>query len=311
MARHQVTVVGSFVMDLIGLVDEFPKDGQTVIGKGFYSLPGGKGANQAVAAARLGASVRMIGRLGADAYGDEFVRLFEREGIAIDRVRQIEGQHTALGLIQINQRAENKIVVIPGANYDYSPDDAQSDAADYLDSDFVVVQLELRNEVTYDVIRRCHAAGVPVVLNPAPAVPLPKEILACVSYLTPNETELAILSGLPTETQEEVEAAVKTLLGYGVRNIVATLGAKGALVANGEGLTYVPGYRVEAIDTVAAGDSFNGAMVARLSAGDDLIDAVRYANAVGALTVTKKGAIPSLPTAAEVRDFLRAVDHGK
>ena len=300
----KISVVGSFVMDLIGTVDEFPKEGQTVIGKSFYTMPGGKGANQAVAAARLGADVAMYGRVGADGYGDAFLTLFEAEGIDVSDVKQLSDYPTALGLIQINKHAENKIVVIPGANFGYTLEDVKKDAGKFSNSEYVIVQLELQHDVTYKIIETCYDAGVNVILNPAPAVPIPSEVLSKVTYLTPNETELEILSGLSVQSVEDAKKAIQKLLDFGVKHVVATLGSKGALVGDMYGFDLIPGYEVEAIDTVAAGDSFNGAVAAALSRGVELREAVRYANAVGALTVTKKGAIPALPSANEVENFI-------
>ena len=301
----RITVVGSFVMDLIGTVDQFPLDGQTVIGKTFNTMPGGKGANQAVSAARLGGDVSMVGRVGDDAYGKVFLELFKAEGINTDRVQALEGFPTGVGLIQINSKAENKIVVIPGANYGYTIGDLSADAHEIMKSDYVVLQLELLHEVTEKTIDLCAKAGVKVILNPAPAVPLNKEILSKVTYLTPNETELEILSGIKVNTIEDAKEAVKMLLDIGVEHVVATLGKNGALIGDKDGFRHIGGYEVEAIDTVAAGDSFNGALVTALSKGETLDDAVKYANAVGALTVTRKGAIPSLPMEKEVASFLK------
>lgn len=303
----RITVVGSFVMDLIGTVDQFPLDGQTIIGKTFNTMPGGKGANQAVAAARLGGDVSMVGRVGDDAYGKIFLELFKAEGIHTDCVQALEGFPTGVGLIQINSKAENKIVVIPGANYGYTVDDLLADVHEIIQSEYVVLQLELLHDVTAKTIELCASAGVKLILNPAPAVPLNKEILSKVTYLTPNETELEILSGIKVDTIEDAKEAVKMLLDIGVEHVVATLGKNGALVGDKDGFRHISGYEVQAIDTVAAGDSFNGALVTALSKGETLDDAVKYANAVGALTVTKKGAIPSLPTEKEVENFIK--DH--
>ena len=301
----RITIVGSFVMDLIGTVDQFPLDGQTVIGKTFNTMPGGKGANQAVAAARLGGDVSMVGRVGDDAYGKLFLELFKAEGINTDGVKALDGLPTGVGLIQINSKAENKIVVIPGANYGYTVGDLSADVHKIITSEFVVLQLELLHEVTAKTIEICASAGVKVILNPAPAVPLNKEILSKVAYLTPNETELEILSGIKINSIEDAKKAVKVLLDIGVEHVVATLGNKGALIGDKDGFRHISGYEVQAIDTVAAGDSFNGALVTALSKGETIDDAVKYANAVGALTVTKKGAIPSLPTEKEVASFLK------
>ncbi len=299
-----IAVVGSLVMDLVAQVDAFPLEGQTIIGGDFSSHPGGKGANQAVSAARMGAQVKMYGKVGADDYGKTFLEVLNNEGIDAAGVSVDAEAPTALGLIQINRCAENKIVVVPGANYAYSCDDLERDLEAVLNCDLVIAQLELRHEVTYALIEACDKAGVPVILNPAPAVELPVSVLSKVTYLTPNETELGILTGLPVDTREEVAAAVAKLLDMGVQTVVATMGKRGAVIGTRAGLDTVGAYTVEAIDTVAAGDAFNGALAYGVTEGMSMKAAVGFANAVGALAVTKRGAIPSLPYKKEVLEFI-------
>jgi ribokinase len=189
---RKIAVVGSFVMDLIAQVDEFPQEGQTVIGKGFVTLPGGKGANQAVSASRQGADVAMYGRVGDDDFGKTFLGLFESEGIDTGRVKMLKEFPTAMGLIQLNRSGENKIVVVPGANFGYELDDLIRDSEDFLKADLVLAQLELKPEVTFKLIELCFDAKVPIILNPAPATAIPDDILSKITILTPNETELEI-----------------------------------------------------------------------------------------------------------------------
>lgn len=303
----KITVIGSFNIDMVIHMAAFPLPGQTVTAKTPDYLPGGKGANQAVACARIGGDVEMIGKLGDDAYGRDFRRLMQDEGIDISHVFT-SSLPTGMALIQINDAGENQICVIPSANHDLDMNDV--DAIDPLlgHTEWVILQLELRPDVTFELIRRCHRHGVRVVLNPAPAIPIDAEILSLVDYLTPNETELSILTGMPVETDEQIAAATAHLLALGVGNVVATVGSRGAAIANADGFRIVPGFPVKPIDTVAAGDSFNGALVHYLSIGTPLEQAVRYANAVGALTVTKKGAIPSLPTKEQLAAFLQSCE---
>jgi ribokinase len=301
---NKITVVGSFVMDLIGTMENFPLEGQTIIGNTFKTLPGGKGANQAVSAARLGCQVEMIGTVGNDAFGDTFKKVFKEENIDITHVQTSSVSPTAVGLIQINNKGENKIVVIPGANYDYSIEDLNNVRQVIKDSNLIVAQLELKHEITFALIELCHELNVPIVLNPAPAIPINPSYLKKVTYLTPNETELEILSGIKVQTLEDTKMAIEKLLDIGVKNVIATLGSKGALIGNQSGFDYVPGFKVKAVDTVAAGDSFNGALAYGIVNGKSLHEAVRYANAVGALTVTKQGAIPSLPLKEDVDKFI-------
>ncbi|MGN1053196.1 MAG: PfkB family carbohydrate kinase, partial [Candidatus Scatosoma sp.] len=190
------------------------------------------------------------------------------------------------------------------ANFEFGFDELEKIDSVIKNTELVVLQLEMRLDVTKEIIRRAHGYGVKVLLNPAPAVKLEKEILGMVDYITPNETELSVLTGLPTETEEEVIAAAKVLLSYGTKTIIATLGSRGALIATKEGAEIVSGYKVKAVDTVAAGDSFNGALAVALTEGKTLKEAVQFANAMGALTVTEKGAIPSLHTRKQVTDFI-------
>lgn len=299
-----ITVVGSFVMDMVARMERFPQAGETLIGQSVQYFPGGKGANQCVAAARLGAQVRMVGMLGQDANAQQFRNILAEDGIDDTYVFNCP-LPTAVAQVQINAQGQNRIVVIPSANHAFGFEEL--DQVDHLlrQSRMVVLQLEMRLDVTLEIIRRCHRYGVPVMLNPAPAVPLDREILAMVTYLTPNETELAILSGMPTGTLDEQQAAAKALNRMGVRTCVATLGENGALVSTENECYVIPAYQVDAVDTVAAGDSFNGALAVALSEGKPMAEAVTFANAMAALTVQVSGAIPSLHTRAQVEAFLR------
>ena len=301
----KITVIGSFNIDMVIHMDAFPLPGQTVMANPPSYLPGGKGANQAVACARVGGDVEMIGKLGDDAYGRDFRRLMQDEGIDASHVFT-SSLPTGMALIQINAAGENQICVIPCANHDLDHADVQAIRPLLAKTEWVILQLELRPDVTFALIRLCHELGVRVVLNPAPAIPIAKEILAMVDYLTPNETELSILSGMPVDTDEQLRAATEHLLSLGTKNVIATVGSRGAAIANADGFCIIPGFPVTPVDTVAAGDSFNGAMVHFLSTGLPIEQAVRYANAVGALTVTKSGAIPSLPTREQLEEFLQS-----
>lgn len=299
----KITVVGSFVMDNVAKMKKYPEAGETILGESIELFPGGKGANQCVSIARLGGDVEMIGTLGKDGNGDVFRKILKEEGIKSEKVFCCE-KPTAIAQVQINEEGQNRICVIPSANYEFGIEELDEVDEVLRNTELVVLQLEMRLDVTKELIRRVHGYGVKVLLNPAPAVPLEDEILSKIEYLTPNETELSILTGLPTETDEEVIEAAKKLLKTGVKNVIATLGNRGALLATAEEIKLVPGYKVKAVDTVAAGDSFNGALAVALTEGKTLEEAVRFANAMGALTVQKKGAIPSLHTRKEVETFL-------
>lgn len=299
----KITVIGSFVMDNVAKMAKFPQAGETILGESLELFPGGKGINQCVSVARLGGDVEMVGMLGKDGNADVFRRIMKEDGIKADNVFSCD-KPTAVAQVQINADGQNRICVIPSANFEFGFDELDKVDSVIKNTELVILQLELRLDVTKEIIRRAHAYGVKVLLNPAPAVKLEKEILGMVDYITPNETELSILTGLPTETDEEVIVAAKGLLSFGTKTIIATLGSRGALIATNENIEIVSGYKVKAVDTVAAGDSFNGAFAVALTEGKTLQEAVKFANAMGALTVTEKGAIPSLHTRKEVEKFI-------
>lgn len=300
----KITVVGSFSMDMTVTMEQFPSEGQTIIGKKLMKSPGGKGANQCIACARLGGDVEMIGMLGEDEDGKQIKALFKEEGVVIDHVLTTSEEPTTIALIEINDAGQNKIIVVPAANFKYSVEDLNQVRSVIAKTSLVVAQLEMDLSVIEALVTMCDELNVPIILNPAPAVPLSSAVLSKVTYLTPNETELAILADHPTDTLEHIHEAAARLLTMGVKNIIATLGDKGALLANQEGMKIIAGYPVKAVDTVAAGDSFNGALAKAITDGKTLEEAIRLANAVGALTVMRQGAIPSLPTKEEVEAFL-------
>ncbi len=300
----RITVVGSFSMDLTVTMSQFPKEGQTIIGKKMLKNPGGKGANQCIAAARLGGDTAMIGMVGNDENGAVIKKLFQDEGVDIAHVLTTDKEPTTIALIEIDETGQNKIVVVPAANFVYSVNDLNQIKDVLAETEIVVAQLEMRMDVMEELAKICEEHHIPMILNPAPAAQLSDELLKRVTYLTPNESELSVIADHPVSTLDEIKDSAQILLNRGVKHVVATLGEKGALIADEDGMRVIEGYCVKAIDTVAAGDSFNGALAKALTDGKNLEEAVRLANAVGALTVTKHGAIPSLPTKEEVEAFL-------
>lgn len=303
----KITVIGSFVMDNVAKMARFPQAGETILGESLELFPGGKGINQCVSVARLGGDVEMVGMLGKDGNGDVFRKIMKEDEIKADNVFPCD-KPTAVAQVQINADGQNRICVIPSANFEFGFEELDKIDEVIKNTELVILQLELRLDVTKEIIRRAHGYGVKVLLNPAPAVKLEKEILGMVDYITPNETELSILTGLPTETDEEVIVAAKELLSFGTKTIIATLGSRGALIATQDNVEIVAGYKVKAVDTVAAGDSFNGAFAVAITEGKTVKEAVQFANAMGALTVTKKGAIPSLHTRKQVEEFIVSFD---
>ncbi len=290
-----ILVVGSFMMDQVVTTSLVPQKGETVIGESFTINPGGKGANQAVTAKRLGANVKMVGQLGDDPNGEIFVRVLDDEGIDIQDILIDTKQSTGVGFITKETSGDNRIIVIPGANMTYKYSDFEK-IIDKLDEiSIAILQLEMDFEVTYKIISKLQNLQIPIILNPAPAQILSDKWLSKINYLTPNETELGILTNSVIETLEDVEKAVSQLLDKGVDNVIVTLGDKGAYFANQFETGYVEANKVEVVDTVAAGDSFNGALAVAILEGKSMRDSVMFANRVGSMTVTKVGAISSLP----------------
>lgn len=299
-----ILVIGSFMMDLVVRTPRAPENGETIIGNSFSRFPGGKGANQAVAAARLGGKVTMVGKVGSDNFGDEFLHTLTKENIDTKYVERDLTYPTGVGSITLEENGNNRIVVVPGANRQFLVNDLDRIQDLIKQSSILVVQLEMDFDMTKQAVAYADMYDVPVILNPAPAQKLDDELLEKVTYLTPNETEAEILTGIKVDSLESAEAAAKVLLAKGVKNVIVTLADKGALIVNATGTQHIPGYTVKPIDTVAAGDSFNGALAVGVTIGKPLDEVVRFANAVGAIAVTREGAIPSLPYINEVLEFM-------
>jgi ribokinase len=300
----KVLVVGSYVTDLVVTTSVVPTEGQTVLGKSFNVYPGGKGANQAVAAARLGASVVMSGKVGADMNGDLMLNTMKAEQINTEYTYVDKNNATGVGSIVLDDKGQNRIIVVPGANMSYMKEELDQLKSTIAQVDMVMCQLEIPYETVLETAKICKQNKTQFLLNPAPAYELDDEILALVDYLTPNETEIEILSGKKCQTEKEIIEAAEYLISKGVKNVIVTLGKEGALIVNEDTCEIVKGYPVDAIDTVAAGDCFNGAFATALTSGLTLKEAVIFANSAAALSVTKNGAIPSLPTKEDVDEFL-------
>ncbi|MEK5475500.1 ribokinase [Paenibacillus sp. FSL R5-0407] len=299
-------VIGSFMMDLVIGTERAPHRGETVIGGSFDRFPGGKGANQAVAAARLGADVIMAGKLGMDSFGEEMHAVLVREGIESSQILFDRSAPTGVGSIVLEAGGQNRIIVVPGANLKFTAEETLRLEPWIQKSQILVMQLEMDLAVVEQAAEIASKYGVPFILNPAPARALTPDLLSKVTYLTPNETELELLTGISADSEENLRKGAQILLDQGVGHVVVTLAEKGALIADRNGFTRVEGFPVQALDTVAAGDSFNGALAVELTRGASVPEAVRFANAVGAITVTRRGAIPSLPGREEVEAFLQA-----
>lgn len=303
----RLLVVGSINLDLVAASQRIPLPGETVSGKTFNTFPGGKGANQAVAAGKLGAPVSMIGRIGNDAFGTQLRASLEAAGVDTKAV-EVVATSSGIALITTAEDGQNAIVVVPGANGELSPRELEKHLPLIREAGIILTQLEIPLETIELLATIARRENIPLMLDPAPARALPPSLLASVDWLTPNETEtLTLLQRNSTDLRnEDVEAAAQQLLNQGCRNVLLKLGERGCYVALATGeRTLVPAYRVKAVDTTAAGDAFNGAFAASLLRRSDPISSVKYAAAVAAISVTRHGAQPSMPTPAEVEAFLR------
>jgi ribokinase len=303
--RGTIVVVGSLNADLVVRTPHFPSPGETTTGSGFAIYPGGKGANQAVAAGRLGARVAMIGRIGSDDHGVLLRRSLIAAGVDVGPVLEDDAAPTGVAVITIDTSGQNQIVLAPGANARLRPEDVERHRSLIESASVVLLQLEVPLETTEAAARIAHRAGVTVVLDPAPARREAVALLSVVDAVTPNETELRVLAGAPPgDTRPENAAAMaRTLIAKGADRVIAKLGAAGAIAVSRDGEERWPGHRVEVVDTTAAGDAWNGAFAVALAEGRSLRDAGAFANAAAALSVTRAGAQPGMPTRDEVDRF--------
>lgn len=290
-------------MDLVTRAPRLPKGGETLIGQSFATVSGGKGANQAVAAARLGAEVSMIGCVGNDAYGEALRGALLAERIDCQAVSTVDGS-SGVALIVVDDSSQNSIVIVPGANGALT-----AEAIDRFDSviqaaDVLICQLEVPDVSVGHALKRGRELGKTVILNPAPVSrPLPSDWYASIDYLIPNEGEASALSGLAVDSLEAAQAAATRLIALGAGKVIITLGAQGSLYADGQRFEHFPAPAVKAVDTTAAGDTFVGGFAAALAAGNDEAQAIRFGQVAAALSVTRAGAQPSIPFLSEVQAF--------
>lgn len=300
-----VAVFGSLNMDLTAYMPRLPAPGETLLGRSFLLAPGGKGANQAVAVARLGIPTRLFGRAGNDAFGHEALSTIRQHGVDVAGVL-IDSRHgTGLAIISVDDRAENSIVVVSGANMALDEGDVARALPALSTARVLLLQLEIPTEANLAMARAARERGVMVVLDPAPARALPGEIFPLIDILTPNEVEAETLLGFPIRSMEDAAWAAAEFRARGVRSAIIKLGARGAWYESAEARGLMPPFAVTPIDTVAAGDAFNGGLAAALAEGQDFVEAVRWGAAAGALSVTKRGAIPSMPARQELDRLLR------
>ena len=311
MKKPKILVLGSFVMDLIVSTEKFPNSGETVLGKNFQTATGGKGANQAVQMAKLGADVTMVGRVGDDAFGRELISSVKEAGINTFYIKTDKENPSSIGNVLLEvaegQKTKNRIIVVPGANMAIKPEDVAFLKDTIGEYDMVVLQLEIPMGVNEIVAKYAHDKGVPVLLNPAPAAPLSDELLSCLTYIAPNEHEAAQLTGVTIHKEnneanmDDLKAANDVLQAKGVENVIITLGSSGAIIGDKNGINFSPCVDiVEVKDPTAAGDSFVGAFTTAVCVGLNHKQALDFANYTATLTVSRMGAQPSLPVLDEV-----------
>jgi len=296
----EILIVGSSNTDMVIKANHLPAPGETILGGTFFMNPGGKGANQAVAAARLGGNITFICKTGNDIFGRQSVQLFEEEGINTVYLVSDLKNPSGVALITVDKNAENCIVVASGANATLSPADLQKAQQAIEQAKIVLMQLEIPLSTVEYVADIAAAAGVKVVLNPAPACELPDALLKKISIITPNKNEAEMLSGISVNDMESAKLAAQIIKDKGVETVIITLGSNGALVLHNGLFTHVPAVQVEAVDTTAAGDVFNGALVVGLAEKNDIYEAVAFACAASAISVTRLGAQSSAPFKKEV-----------
>jgi ribokinase len=300
MNAKKIVVVGSTNMDMVVKTSHIPAHGETVLGGAFFMNPGGKGANQAVAVARLGGNVLFVSKIGNDIFGKQSAQLFAAEGIDTSSILRDEALPSGVALITVDASGENSIVVAPGANANLLPADVEGALSEISTAGIILLQLEIPLATVQYVAGYAAARSIRVILNPAPAAVLPAEFLSHIDTITPNATEASMIAGIKVSDIETAKQAAVRIRELGVGNVVITMGSNGALVLEGAVFTHVPAPKVQAVDTTAAGDVFNGALAVALSEHKSLPDAVRFACEAAALSVTRLGAQSSIPYRKEL-----------
>jgi ribokinase len=304
MNKPDIVVVGSSNTDMIIQLDKIPVPGETVIGGEFSTAAGGKGANQAVAAARAGGNVTLISCVGNDMFGEQAIEGFIADGLNVKYIKKVENVASGVALIFVDRGGENSIAVASGANARLVPEDLDTLNPVISQAKILIMQLETPLETVARAAQMACVAGVKIILNPAPAQQLDDDLLKLISILTPNETEAEILTNIKVDDESSAQKAANALMEKGIETVLITLGARGVFYASRDGSKLIPGFQVDAVDTTAAGDTFNGALAVALGENKSFEDAIRFANAAAALSVTKLGAQPSAHLREEIDDFM-------
>jgi ribokinase len=302
----KIAVIGSINMDLITTVNRLPQPGETITGNSFGNFPGGKGANQAVAAGKLGGNISMIGKLGNDSIAGEYMKVFQSSSVNTEGVVLEKEIHSGIALIEVDTNGENRIIVVPGANGLVDGKLIDDKFREIDDSDIILLQLEIPLDTVEYVLEKVKGKGKIIILDPAPAQKLKDEVYKHIDFITPNETEIKLLTGKEINSQEDLISAAEILLNKGVKNVIAKAGSKGAFIINSQGIEEVKGFKVKTIDTTAAGDTFNGALAYALSNDNTIKESVTFACAAAAISTTGLGAQGAMPTVKEVNELVEA-----
>ena len=300
-----IVVFGSINMDLTAYVPKLPKPGETLQGSSYITVPGGKGNNQSVAASRLGAPTKFVGRVGTDGFGEQVLQIVGEQKVDLSQVMKDPEHGTGIAVICVDQNAENSIIIISGANFALDDSDVARASKVMEDAKVLMLQLEVPLDACLKAAKAARDKGVKVVFDPAPAVPLPDEAFKLMDFITPNETETEILVGFKPENAEDASKAAKLFLEKGVGTAVIKMGARGVYYENKDESGFVPPYKVNPIDTVAAGDAFNAGLAVAISEGKPLAEAVRWGAAAGAIATTRKGALPAMPYREELETLMK------
>ena len=300
-----IVVFGSINMDLTAYVPKLPKPGETLQGSSYITVPGGKGNNQSVAACRLGAPTHFVGRVGTDGFGEQVLQIVGEQKVDLSQVMKDPEHGTGIAVICVDKNAENTIIIISGANFALDDSDVARANRVMDDAKVLMLQLEVPLDACLKAAQAAKDKGVKVVWDPAPAIPLPDEAFKLMDFITPNETETEILVGFKPENAEDASKAAKLFLAKGVGTAVIKMGAKGVYYENEKESGFVPPYKVNPIDTVAAGDAFNAGLAVAISEGKPLAEAVRWGAAAGAIATTRKGALPAMPYREELETLMK------
>jgi ribokinase len=302
----KICVLGSIGYDLVTYLYNFPKAGETILGKKFIQNPGGKGENQAIAAAKAGGNVTFVGSIGDDNYGEILKKTLENNKVK-SVLKVVPNTSTQIATILIEENGENHIVIVPGANNCFDKKMIDDNIKLIKESDIIILQLEIPMETVEYAVDKAYELKKIIILNPAPGAKLSQNIIKKCTYLTPNENEAGLITQMPYDTIDNIKAAAKKLYDQGAQNVIITLGEKGAYLKNKNDDIIIPTYKVNAVDTTGAGDCFTGVFATYLSKGKNMIEAIKYANIASSISVTRPGAVPSLPSEKEIEEKRKTI----